>query len=560
MNLVLNIVAKDLRRLRGWVIGWLAVVAVPLVIGVLLLQKEPTQRQFNGIGTALFAAVGLQVVVAYLMTILLVQADRVVRTDAFWVTRPISGGRLLTAKLLAAGIIFVGGALLLYVPWWLFCGLGVREIFAAAVELLPPALAVVVPGMLIGGLTDSIGRALLWSLVFAAVGVMTPFFFSTIMNSSSPRAASDLILYVAIGCGVTLLAMASTVVLLYRTRRYTRWLAVPAAGLVVALLVGRFMPLVWRPANEPSEWRAERAAQVTVGYHDAYSRSGAPSRNNLERWDNAWVGFALRGVPTDLFAEGVGARHRWTWAGGVHVGREGRLSVLGTSGSVPMMGLKWRPPDPETVEWRRQQSRPRRVPTRSQPMTRPEEGIWLQANVLLPGSIAERLDREPANYTGSLWLTLRRPTVMNEAPARAGSWRRGEAQAMRVGDIEARDDAIVIRLVDTTAFSLLSTYREWRNRVNWFGTRNGQGFLLVNRARGEYLPMNDRPRGVVVAGVQLTWHELTGNGLRARRADKWESPPGWLEDATVAFVRSVPESVFRRDVRVDPMRVRRDGT
>ena len=559
MKQVFHLVAKDLRHLRGWVFGWLATLTVPVVIGVLLLRDEPTPDQWNAYGVVLGAALGLQVVVAYLMTILLVQADRVVGTDAFWVTRPISGGRLLASKLVTAGLVFVGGAVLLYVPWWLFCGLGVREILVTAVELLPPAATVLVPAMLIGALTDSLGRALLWSMILAAVGLMVPAFFSVVLSSSSARFGSDLALFFVVGCGATLLAMGTAVAILYRTRRYTRWLAVPAVGLVVALLVGRFAPLVWRPADEPSEWRAERAAAVTVGFHDAYSGRGGINRSNLgiERWDNVWVGFTLQGTAPDLVVEGVGARHRWTWEGGAHVGRDGRLNVLGTSGGFPMLGLKGLPPDQETVDWWREQRRPGRLSSLGNPMTRPGEGFRVQANTLLPGSIAERLDRDPARYAGSLWLTLRRPTVLNEMPLQPGSWTIGGAQGMRVGGVESREHAVVIRAVDTTPFSWMETYRGWRQRGRWFGTWHDQGFVLLNRGRGEFVSLNDRPRTLVVAGVQLTWRELTASGLRVRRGDRWESWPGWMDDATIAFVRAVPESTFRRDVEVDAMRVRR---
>lgn len=557
MKLVLHLVGKDLKHLRAWIIGWLVTLSLPVVIGGLLLGSEPDTREWNAYGMVAAAALGLQMVVAYLMTILLVQADRVVGTEAFWVTRPISAGRLLTAKVATAALVFVGGAVLLYLPWWLFCGVGGRGILGAIVELIPPTAAVVVPAMLIGALTDSLGRALLWSLILAALGVMVPGFFSVVLSNASGRLGSDLALLVLIGCGATLLAMAAAVLVLYQTRRYTRWLAMPAAGLVVALMVGRYVPLIWRPANEPAEWRPERATQVTVGYHDAYSRPGAPSRNSRERWDNAWVAFALRDAPAGWSVEGVGARHRWAWAGGTHFGREGRVGVLGTAGRVSVPGFTGLPPDPETVEWRRQQSRPRRASSLSVPMTGPEEGIWVQANILLPGSIAERLDRETATYAGSLWLALRRVVVMNETPAEAGSWRRGTQHAMRVESIGTRDDAVLIRLVDTTPFSWVSTYREWRLRGSWFGTRNEGGFLLMNRDRREFLTLNDRPRALVVAGVQLTWHELTAGGLRVRRADRWEDRAGWLDDATLAMARAIPESVFRRDIRVEAMRVRR---
>ena len=131
MNLIWHIIKKDVRALR-WPLGlWTLVIILKLGTGVLLLTADGTEApewftRLEGIATT-FAGLEL---LSVLLVAALVQEDPLVGSSAFWVTRPVSGGRLLRAKLAAIGLVFILWPLVVTLPWWLACGYGPRELAA----------------------------------------------------------------------------------------------------------------------------------------------------------------------------------------------------------------------------------------------------------------------------------------------------------------------------------------------------------------------------------------------------------------------------------------------
>ena len=47
MKLILHIIAKDLRRLRGWLVAWLVVLALPVLLGLKALGAEPAPNEWS---------------------------------------------------------------------------------------------------------------------------------------------------------------------------------------------------------------------------------------------------------------------------------------------------------------------------------------------------------------------------------------------------------------------------------------------------------------------------------------------------------------------------------
>ena len=95
MNLMLHIVAKDLRRLRWQLAIWLGLLVAKYTIGFTLIWggsfSLDTFRRLELVTMAMSVA---EVALVFLLTALLVQGDRVGGTQQFWLTRPISGGRM----------------------------------------------------------------------------------------------------------------------------------------------------------------------------------------------------------------------------------------------------------------------------------------------------------------------------------------------------------------------------------------------------------------------------------------------------------------------------------
>jgi hypothetical protein len=114
MKLMLHIVRKDLRRLRWYLAAWLAVVAARYAIGYAVIWGSVISGDtFRWLEVVVGAMGAGEVIAMFFVTALLVQGDALVGSRQFWLTRPISGWRLLGAKILGAVLLLLAPALAL---------------------------------------------------------------------------------------------------------------------------------------------------------------------------------------------------------------------------------------------------------------------------------------------------------------------------------------------------------------------------------------------------------------------------------------------------------------
>ncbi|MCB1034753.1 MAG: hypothetical protein KDD47_13055 [Acidobacteria bacterium] len=95
-----RIFCKDLRRLRGWILLWLATAAWRLFLGLL----PPEQLTVLGIDGSSERSILSPFWLGPLIVGVLVLSDRPSGSRAFWMTRPISSGTLLSSKALFLGL------------------------------------------------------------------------------------------------------------------------------------------------------------------------------------------------------------------------------------------------------------------------------------------------------------------------------------------------------------------------------------------------------------------------------------------------------------------------
>src|SRR5688500_2718808 len=136
MNLTLHLVLNDFRRMRVWLIGWTGMLLLPLAIGFMIVTREPSSATEWNLPDKMAILTGLQVLVGYMLALILLHEHRIVGTNQFWLTRPISRGRLLGAK--AIGLFLMVGLLpvIVSLPWWLWCGFNAGQAINAASETL----------------------------------------------------------------------------------------------------------------------------------------------------------------------------------------------------------------------------------------------------------------------------------------------------------------------------------------------------------------------------------------------------------------------------------------
>jgi len=247
MNLTWHIVKKDLRALKWPLLLWIALIVAKLGVGVVLLNADGTEgldwfNKMSGLAQVLSAIE----FVSFVLTAAIIQQDLLVGTTAFWMTRPISGARLLRAKLICIGLVFIVAPVLVTLPWWLGCHYGISEIGWAVIETVAAQAIAVLLGLLWSVVTDGFARFLMWTLVtlFATpmLTAIIAYYASRHLGSFQPELVSTrflLVLLLSIG-GIFVV-----VVHQFLTRNIGRSIAIIAGTVGLIVLTGAFWPWSW---------------------------------------------------------------------------------------------------------------------------------------------------------------------------------------------------------------------------------------------------------------------------------------------------------------------------
>ncbi len=166
---ILSFVRKDLRLLFWPWLGWVGLMMGKFALAGWYLTADKVDdgeaMRWN-VGIA-----GLSALLAGVLVAKLVQADAPCRLNAFWRSRPISGGGLLVAKATTAFVLFGLAPVLIALPWWLFNGRSGVDVAWGAAEMMVLHACVLAPSFLIAAVVDTMGRAVLWSFVQCAVQI-----------------------------------------------------------------------------------------------------------------------------------------------------------------------------------------------------------------------------------------------------------------------------------------------------------------------------------------------------------------------------------------------------
>ncbi|MES2696292.1 MAG: hypothetical protein V4773_22665 [Verrucomicrobiota bacterium] len=574
MKLILHIVRKDLRRLRGWIAAWLALLILPIGLGVTITRVTGASDEWGKIEMLHGGLIILQVAVAYLMVLLLVLDDPVAGTRQFWTTRPIGGRRLLAAKALGAAAILWGGMMLVGIPWWWWCGWGVTEMARAALDYALLAVAVATPAVAMGAIVDSLPRALLWTPVLLVV-----LFIWGIPVVASSRGGDGPALFLfrtAIAItgtwGVVWLVLAR----LYRTRKYFPGVIGWGLGLAFVWLGCALLPVeaFFRDSLRPV--RPERAAGLNVVFREATIET---SRNSRPPQDQVRAAFEITGeIPSGLYVQGQGLHESWSW-GGTPIERHGALGA-GRRGDW-LLGYAPPKPDAETEAWtaKMQEAAKARRPdlaVKSRAVRRPMERADLWTYTFVPASVGARMDKESPTYHATVWLSLFRPTVRSEVPLKSGSTQRGNDHRVilnsvsgAVGMVESERFGQRVRVAETRNFHMTDFVpHRWREELYertasqtwWRRTSNRGGYVILKKDTKEIIGVsNERPSFIHVHGVKIStqkariYMDLVWRGQAGALVER----PGLMENTVLAYVDAAVESVFMREVKVDEFKVRR---
>lgn len=261
MNLIWHIAAKDLRRTGSAALVWAVSVVGFALWFAFAAHVSPNFIVSRFSGEEVFASVirTVQLVLALLIAGSAVLEDRLVGTDAFWLTRPIRRGQLLAAKAVSSIVLFIVLPLLGMTPLWFGLGFTPGQVCLAILDHTVVLVLVLAFALMIGGLSSGLGNFLFLAIIVFMLHVMCGAFAPTRglteVQSMAVRQTRNMIIQYAV-----VPALVLVVVHQYFTRNRTRSLAILAGVLLCTLIVRLAWP--WAIVTVPEKTIAPSAATL----------------------------------------------------------------------------------------------------------------------------------------------------------------------------------------------------------------------------------------------------------------------------------------------------------
>ncbi len=285
MKRTFHIISKDMRDLRlllplaGW---WSIAILQVLLISIFpgLPSTPPAIEMMSAVLLAglawLLAALDFGLLV--LIVSQLVQRDSTVGSTAFWLSRPVSGGRLLASKSLLLLLLVILPVLGAQVLLLLFNGTTLYDAFRSVPQIVVLQLLVISVLMMLACLTANLPRMLYLGIIAAIGSAIVQY----TLRLSLLRSRWDSSLYdsAAIGFSLFLLAVAVTVVChQYLTRRTKRSLILASSVVPGLLLFMSLWPWDFLTTEAPvaildPEQVAARVEVESLKFHRRANRDG----------------------------------------------------------------------------------------------------------------------------------------------------------------------------------------------------------------------------------------------------------------------------------------------
>jgi hypothetical protein len=474
MTSVGHLVATDVRRFKWLLLAWLALEVAATVLTGVQPAFATNSRVFGLLG-----ATNLLWLIEFLLFVLLVplivQADPLVTTDAFWMTRPIPPRALLTGKAL---LVWTALALVPILVESTMMIVGYRVPLADALlavfeNVLVQTFALAIL-MTVASLTPTLSTfVLVWVgalFTLALVSISLSFFIAA--RSASQVAAvsvsgpwrgtsdsTDVVVFMLL----TIAAGAGTLFVQYQRRSWIR--SVSFAVLAVTLAVGAGSQWSWpliRGADTPPVWAGQRSTLRLTGdsndvrvAKDPYSVSMAPG------W-TLTAGLRLLAIPEGWSADVRLEEARVTLADGTHVKsgtgyyyagvRAGDDRFSGYSAVLKQMGV-----------------------TKAAHATADYFGPTILS---VSDGAYRQLDRQTVRYEGRFELTLEQNEISNALPLRIGEVSQRGAYRIAIDRIALLDGAPSVLVRESDAHSIFERQR-----------RGLRSYYLRNRERSEALPL-----------------------------------------------------------------------
>ncbi len=180
MKLLFHIARKDAARIRWFWLAWIGVLVGKIGVGVTFEHGLDVYRVYSLLNYLHGGLVAVDIVATYFLASWLVMEDAPMRTNHYSRTRPVSRGGMLAAKALGAFVLLGLAPVVVWLPWWIYCGFGALDCLREATLTLAVQALLILPAFLLGSLVDSFRRLLLWTPVW--LGALFVAFFIPIMT------------------------------------------------------------------------------------------------------------------------------------------------------------------------------------------------------------------------------------------------------------------------------------------------------------------------------------------------------------------------------------------
>jgi hypothetical protein len=559
MKLIWHIVRKDLARMQLPLALWTLLLLAKITLGVVLRAGDGVDAVwFSRIELYIVLCTWLGAVMIYALVALLIHEDALVGTQAGWKTRPISGGRLLAAKLLGLALMFGLLPILISLPWWLACGFGLPEVGTAMLETLGWQALFVLPSLALAVISHNFSRYFTLTLavifVVALAGLFQAAYLPDLARASLPVQESR------VWVVLTLILAGIVGVVLHQFLTLRTWRSSLLGLAAILLAMGSLSLWPWDLVTPFRSGVPEAARGITLALKKA-----VVGKNAEKLPTNVQVELKLQAVPADLAVLGYSSKLSWRGTDGSWLDAAGWVRVEGRGESIHhAFNLTAELEDAETQRWwteKRTKFR-MRFPT---PPAFHEGEMDVNGYVNVKGYLAEQLPDKLDQGELTVELELARPAPLLEVPLKTGPRQAVGARSIRIVRVEpnaqsylkSRDKNLLLRVVETQPANVVRFIRPLFRRGggwefnNFFG---GASYWSVSRLQGKVSGVAGMGNGptAIVNGVLITWAHLDVISPRVVRNGEWVVwRPDWADVVTLALVGYNDGASFSLSTKID---------
>jgi hypothetical protein len=547
MTLLIHLLRTHVRRLRWFIVLWLALVVVGTAMNAAQPRLAYDARLSAMVGLAASLLAFAVNVGAVVLVAAIVHMDPAVGTDAFWMTRPIPRETLALAKILLASALVVLMPAAAFAATWAALHIRAAEVARASIETMLWGLVWVMILTAMSALTKNFARFAL--LAGAALGAVALAFatliavarFGTpapIIDRPLPQPVDPTPLVAAEV--VVLAAALAVIVLQYRTRRRRLSVPVGVAGLVLAFFtLGRWpIPVLaatwqvpaWAGRGDAPQLRA-RAAEMRFDQN----ASAQPE----DAWRTGRVELELDGVEPGWEAKASLLAASVTLT-------DGRVIRSGGNGYLVSIGRPGTRESAASIVARQALGVERTLGV--YPPFAESNAIVMQARA----RDVEALDGATGDYRGRFAVTVSKWETVGTLPLSPGATFQDDSYRFTILESVIQPGRVIVRAHESRLTS-------WFDRA----PRRSYELYLRNASRSEAIPggvaelSGDGPFSSLFGISIARQQESVDRGAEARFPSWWGQPENvspiprdWFAGAELVFVRVTEAAVLERTLAI----------